>query len=230
VCSKYLSGWRVCGLWLPSLSIVDVGPRPEAAAGKSPRGSEAVSTDSFSRGSPAARGRTPGEGIIAVIILLTHSILHTSDHHFCQLVTLRTHTPLSRTTWVGWYRKGKINLDFTEARDSEWQWHQLGRVQVLTSLQTDNHNPPLCFLQAGCPSCCPANSVKALKAWRTLTLLVGRQEEDPACKNSVFLRDFQASVRVVSLLKCELTSNRVIEVIPLVLCYYLTGGPVMGLL
>jgi len=22
--------------------------------------------------------------------------------------------------------KGKTNLDFTEARDSEWQWHQLG--------------------------------------------------------------------------------------------------------
>ena len=30
-------------------------------------------------------------------------------------------------------------LDFTEARDSEWQWHQLGRMQVYTSLQTDNH-------------------------------------------------------------------------------------------
>ena len=39
-----------------------------------------------------------------------------------------------------------------------------------TSLQTDNHasTPPLCFLQAGCPSCRPTNSVKALKAkhWR----------------------------------------------------------------
>jgi len=27
---------------------------------------------------------------------------------------------------VGPYQKGKTNLDFTEARDSEWQWHQLG--------------------------------------------------------------------------------------------------------
>jgi len=28
----------------------------------------------------------------------------------------------------GWAstRKVKTNLDFTEARDSEWQWHQLG--------------------------------------------------------------------------------------------------------
>jgi len=31
--------------------------------------------------------------------------------------------------------------------------------------QTHNHAsiPPLSFLQAGCPSCCPTNSVKALK-------------------------------------------------------------------
>ena len=39
-------------------------------------------------------------------------------------------------------------------------------MQVYTSLQTDNHasTPPLSFLQAGCPSCCPTNSVKAMKA------------------------------------------------------------------
>jgi len=38
-------------------------------------------------------------------------------------------------------------------------------MQVCTLLQTDNHasNPPLSFLQAGCPSCRPTNSVKALK-------------------------------------------------------------------
>jgi len=67
---------------------------------------------------------------------------------------------------VSWYQKGKTNLDFTEARDSEWQWHQLGRMQVCIVLQTDNHasTPPLSILQAGCPSCCPTNSVKALKA------------------------------------------------------------------
>jgi len=32
--------------------------------------------------------------------------------------------------------EGKTNLDFTEARDSEWQWHQLGHMQVCISLQT----------------------------------------------------------------------------------------------
>jgi len=64
------------------------------------------------------------------------------------------------------YHKGKTNLDFTEARDSEWQWHQLGCMQVCISFQADNHasTPPLSFLQAGCPSCRPTNSVKALKA------------------------------------------------------------------
>jgi len=77
------------------------------------------------------------------------------------------------------YRKGKTNRDFTEARDSEWQWHQLGHVQVCTSLQTDNHasTTPLSFLQAGCPSCHPTNSVKALKAkYITPSLLIFSKE------------------------------------------------------
>ena len=87
------------------------------------------------------------------------------------IVTMYQHThpfngPLSGTTQVSRYQKSKTNLDFTEARDSEWQWHQLGHMQVCNSLQTDNHasTPPLSFLQAGCPSCRPTNSVKALKA------------------------------------------------------------------
>jgi len=69
---------------------------------------------------------------------------------------------------VSQYQEGKTNLDFTGARDSEWQWHQLGHMQDCTLLQTDNHTStsPLSFLQAGCPSCRPANSVKALKAIR----------------------------------------------------------------
>jgi len=74
---------------------------------------------------------------------------------------------------VGRYQKGKTNLDFTEARDSEWQWHQLGHMQVCTSLQADNHasTPPLSFLQAGCPSCHPTNSVEALKVTVAIVFL-----------------------------------------------------------
>ena len=72
--------------------------------------------------------------------------------------------PLSGTTRVSQYQKGKTNLDFTKARDSEWQWHQLGHMQVCTLLQTNNRasTPLISFLQAGCPSCHPTNSVKAL--------------------------------------------------------------------
>ena len=88
------------------------------------------------------------------------AVTHTHTHPF--------NGPLSGTTRVSRYQKGETNLDFTEARDSEWQWHQLGHLQVCTSLQTDNHTstPPLSFLQAGCPSCRPPNSVKALQSGR----------------------------------------------------------------
>jgi len=47
--------------------------------------------------------------------------------------------PLSGSTQVSRYQTGKTNLDFTGARDSEWQWHQLGHMQFCTLLQTDNH-------------------------------------------------------------------------------------------
>jgi len=55
-------------------------------------------------------------------------------------------------------QKGKFDLDFTEARDSEWQWNPLGHMQVCTSLQTDNHasTPPLKFF-AGRVSILPPN-------------------------------------------------------------------------
>ena len=64
----------------------------------------------------------------------THTHTHTHTHPF--------NGPFSG---VSQYQKGKTNVDFTEARDSEWQWHQRGHMQVCTSLQTDNHasNPPL---------------------------------------------------------------------------------------
>jgi len=68
----------------------------------------------------------------------------------------QTHTfngPFSGTTQVSRYEKGKTNLDFTEARDSEWQWHELGHMQVCKSLQPDNHasTPPLSFFTGRMP-------------------------------------------------------------------------------
>jgi len=69
---------------------------------------------------------------------------------------------LSGSTWVSQYQKGKTNLDLTEARDSEWQWHQLEHMQVCTSLQTDNHasTPPLSFYR---PDALPAAQPTAKK-------------------------------------------------------------------
>jgi len=88
----------------------------------------------------------------------THAHTHTHTH------THPFNGPLSSTTRVSPYPKGKANPDFTEARDSEWQWHQLGCMQLCILLQTDNpsRTPPLSFLQAGCPFCRPTNCVKAL--------------------------------------------------------------------
>ena len=84
-------------------------------------------------------------------------LIHTHTHPF--------NGPMSRTTWVSRYKKGKTNLYFTEARDSEWQWHQLGHTQVCTLLQTDNHasTPPLSFLQA---DALPAAQPTVSKHWR----------------------------------------------------------------
>jgi len=74
-----------------------------------------------------------------------------------------THTfngPFSGTTQVSQYQKGKTNLDFTEARDSECQWHQLGHMQVCTLLQTDNHasTPPFFYRPDALPAAQPTAS------------------------------------------------------------------------
>ena len=114
-------------------------------------------------GCPSGHPTNSDKALKAIIIGRDRIVVSTSHGH------RNTHThpfndPFSGSTQVSRYQK--TNLDFTAARDSEWQWHQLGHMQVCTLLQTDNHasTPPLSFLQAGCPSCRPTNSVKALKA------------------------------------------------------------------
>jgi len=72
---------------------------------------------------------------MAHIVIPLHFLLT----HFWQLHTHPFNGPLSGTTRVSQYQKGKTNLDFSEARDSEWHWHRLDHMQVCTSLQTDNH-------------------------------------------------------------------------------------------
>jgi len=93
-----------------------------------------------------------------------HNVITSMHTHAC--THARTHSfnnPLSGTTRVSWYQKGKTNLDFTEARESEWQWHPQGHMQVIcTQLQTDNHasTPPLSFYR---PDALPAAQPTASK-------------------------------------------------------------------
>ena len=86
-----------------------------------------------------------------------HTHTHTHTHPF--------NGPFTGTTQVSRYHKSKTNLDFTEARDSERQWHQLGHMQVCISLQTDNHPAPYhsVFYR---PDALPAAQPTASKYWR----------------------------------------------------------------
>ena len=111
-----------------------------------------------------------GQTTIWTTIIAIPSVARNCHICSCSAIVLITQThhhhhtfngPLSRTTRVSQYQKSRTNLDFTRARDTEWQWHQLGHMQVCISLQRDNHTS---VLQARCPSCRPTNSIKALKA------------------------------------------------------------------
>ena len=91
--------------------------------------------------------------IVQNIYLRNHSIqqLHTrknTDQTSCSIWTTNTHTHTHTCAYLMalfWnylgqpVLKDKTNLDFSEARESEWQWHQLGHMQVCTSLPIDNH-------------------------------------------------------------------------------------------
>jgi len=60
----------------------------------------------------------------------------------------------------------------------------MGHMQICTSLQTDNHasTPPLSFLQAGCPSCRPTKSVKALKESLNISKGANKLQLIPLCQ------------------------------------------------
>jgi len=63
------------------------------------------------------------------------AMFHSYFIHLVNTHTVHTHPfngPFSGTTRVSRYQKGKTNLDFTEARDSECQWHLLDYMEVCT--------------------------------------------------------------------------------------------------
>jgi len=108
----------------------------------------------------------------------THTQTRSSQYSAPLSAGRHTHThthpfngPLSGTTQLGRYQKGKTILDFTEAKDSEWQWHQLGHMQICTSLLTDNH-ASTSLLSFYRPDALPAaqptasEALKALIGWK----------------------------------------------------------------
>jgi len=101
----------------------------------------------------------------------THARTHAHTHPF--------NGPFCRTTQVSLYQKGKTNLDFTEARDSEWQWNQLGRMQVCTTPQTDNQNNThhsVFYRPDALPAAQPTASSKQLLNVSCLLLLPHRRQ------------------------------------------------------
>jgi len=88
------------------------------------------------------------------ILLLT--CIHTHTHPF--------NGPFSVTTQVSQYEKGKSGFYWRK-----WQWVAVASAGLYASLhlapdRQPRQHPTAQFLQAGCPSCRPTNSVKALKA------------------------------------------------------------------
>jgi len=72
---------------------------------------------------PVAESRQGGLCVMLLFLIFYDPSQTTHTHPF--------NGPLSRTNQVSQYQKGKTNLDFTEARDSEWQWHQLDQYASL---------------------------------------------------------------------------------------------------
>ena len=72
---------------------------------------------------------------------------------------------MSGTTRVSRYQKGKTNLDLLEQEIVSGSGICWAICKSAPEKIPDNHAniPSLSFLQAGCPSCRPTNSVKALK-------------------------------------------------------------------
>jgi len=107
---------------------------------------------------------------------------------------------LSRITRVSRYQKGKTNLDLLEQETVSgsgisWAIRKSASCPRQITMPASHHS----FLQPGCPSCHPTNSIKAVKyiccykqqhfnitgsvsAFSALKLLVGWQVGHPACK------------------------------------------------
>ena len=82
----------------------------------------------------------------------------------------------SRTTWVSRYQNGKTNLDFTGARDSEWQWHQLSWAICKSAPRSRQITMPVphhsVFYR---PDALPAAQPTASKHWRLIITVIDQK-------------------------------------------------------
>jgi len=119
---------------------------------------------------------------------------HTHTHPF--------NDPLSGTTQVSRYQKGKTNLDFTGARDSEWQWHQLEHMQVCTLLQKITTPAPhySVFYR---PDALPAAQPTVSKHWRQVVYSALKLFLETFTVNRFRLRSWLADKHLQSAMKVE---------------------------
>ena len=108
-----------------------------------------------------------------------YTAVHINTHTYTRLMALFPGLP----RWAG-TRKVKpiwILLKQETVSGSGISW------QVCTSLQTDSHTstPPLSFLQAGCSSCLPTNSVKTLKGCCTYQIIPKTYSYGAICRKHI---------------------------------------------
>ena len=160
--------------------------------------------------------RVAGNPVWSHIASLAHQFLQRCGNVHCYI---RVHTHTHTHTFNGRYQKDKktiwILLKQETVSGSGISW-QLGHMQVCTSLQTDNHasTPPLSFLQAGCPSCRPTNSVKALKAYITGYITSPQEKTATSCttiRNPSTSPQRQEVLKVTDINKCTTSPQQVIK-------------------
>jgi len=107
---------------------------------------------------------------------------------------------LSETTWMSRYQKGKTRKTnqsgFTGARDSEWQWHLLGRMAICTLPEADNHAniPSLSFYRPDALPLpnqqCQSTEDTYVWQWHVLQKITGLSTTDtlnPQVSNELYL-------------------------------------------
>jgi len=85
-------------------------------------------------------------------------------------------------------------MDFYEARDSEWQWHQ----QVCTALQTDNHSstPPVVFT-GRMPFLPPNHQRQSIEGRNTETLKAEKRQKDTIQTKLIYIDKTKSCLKYV---------------------------------